>query len=376
MKGMVLAGALAAAALASTGSAEARADLQGFWGGGLKKGSGQIMLEAKIVSDQARFDVNMRYWGKDRENLRCQYYSKLDAGGAGPVYLNAGQSDGACPTKGAFTVQRISPSSVDVGTPPIGGISSFRLSETMRPLDAGEVARLPDSFRILDLAIGMTRAELEKALTAQGYASAKTSDVESRNGAWRATLVEYRPGGDPDVGDVVAVGYSASKSDAAPAGQKAMLIQRYVTPDQERPLQALDLRAAIKSRYGEPSTSQDRGTYMNFVYLADHSGKVLLGKDPNRDFCDKGTRSAVQLSFTPSGWRAGRDLKSHCGSKLDIYAEIDHRLGTIRSYSQGLSSADLATNDFWLKLGADLEEELKTFIETRENSASRDALKL
>ena len=368
--------ALAASALFSSPAlAGPRADLQGFWGGGLRQGSGRITVEAKIVGERAKIDLNMRYWGKQRQNLNCQFYSKLDDSGAGPVFLNAGRSDGACPTKGSFAFKRLSPEQIELRGPAMGGRAAFKLNESMRPLKPEEIAPLPEGFKILDLAIGMSRSEIEAALQAQGYRQTKLTAVASRTGNWRAEMVEYAPDGAEDAGDVVTVGYSLASPPAASGEQIALIVQRLVTPSQERPLQAIALRGAIKARYGDPSASTDRGNYMNFKYLANGAGAMIHGRNAERVFCRKGTRSSVQLGFRPNGWRSGSDLRSHCGSKLEIYADIDQRLGTVRSYSQGLSSVDLATTDFWRKLAADLEEELKTFIQTRENS-STGAIKL
>ena len=170
----------------------------------------------------------------------------------------------------------------------------------------------------------------------------------------------------------MTVGYSLSAPRTPGQEPIALIIHRQVTPSQDKPLQAIALRSAIKGRYGEPSVAQDRGSYMSFKYLADTSGRLIRGDTAERLFCGKGARASVQLGFYPRGWRGGNDLKSHCGSKFEMHADIDQRLGTVRSYSQGLSSVDLATTDFWRKLAADLDEELKTFIETRENSSTSE----
>lgn len=348
----------------SSSDVYARSVIEGFWIGGVG-----VESKSKGVTKQRAVEVDLTI-AEEYGHLiiqpdivsvatagPCEYFFKHVEGKIRNVVLKPGEEGQVCGRNPKILIERRNSETLffSIQDARMALAEKFPLKLRHGFIPQGARSVMPENFDIMDVEIGMLRAQAEEQLNLRRY---KMSTKESRffkGPGWIQNAVVYTNGENRVYviySPIPSVDEGVSSNDFS--SEHVVLISRNSFVSAKKKVSYVAFVNSISLKYGLKEVGGLTRYYDYDGNLSPRSSEML---------CDKTDRQVVVMGFNSrKKFRGNRKISADCGSVADIAVWTDSQTGLVTQYDITLWNYDVIIESDWQKISYQTQVQADTFL--------------
>ncbi|MDF2142926.1 hypothetical protein [Paenirhodobacter sp. CAU 1674] len=318
-------------------------DSEGVWTGGYQQTSGNsIKLDLTQIGDLGQLNISFHAWSPVQGNARCQYVFRTQPGQPSKALINGSYGDAPeCPADFSFTLLRAGANAMRMEFQGGGFLTKAEMQASLRPLRAADARAPVEGLDILGLTPGMLRADVERALDAEGYDLGREEIGGTRGVGWKAEALTAQRRNAPDDGrDRIGVQFTPA-FDSEDTPQRLALVTRSWDIAPSENLSEITLRQALTEKYGQALNNGNE-------WLFDRRGQNLTTYKMRDTSCASNSLQTLPVRVAVPGWANDSfSVNLACGPVVTGRVSSDSRSGRAERLLLVLYDPDIAWDSFW-----------------------------